>query len=131
MADQVNKIESLVDALSFMNKAHEPDSTAYKIRNPILLKNYAQPGKNKITEEGLRIFDSHLGGYKSACYDIGIKVNGQSSVGLKPTDKLKNLLAVYGIKSEDAQMSVVFFLRKALDKSIDLSTELSYFIEKK
>lgn len=127
----VSKSEILVDAISNLNNFNGPDSLSYKIKNPLLLRSFAQPGKHKVTEEGYRVFDSLLAGFKSALYDICLKISGGSSTGLKPTDKLKNLLAVYGIKNEQDQMAVVFFLRKALDKTIDLSTELSYFIEKK
>jgi hypothetical protein len=127
----VNKEEALLDAIANLNDAYKPESRAYILKNPIMLRSFAAPGKHAVTEEGYRIFTSHLSGYKSASYDLHLKLEGQSNCGLKPTDKLKNLLAVYGIQDEQAQMAVVFFLRKALDKNIDLTTPLSYFTENK
>lgn len=128
----INRIEAIVDSIAALHEYHKPDSVAYQLRNPLLLKSFAAPGKHNIDEGGRRKFSSFLGGYKSAYFDVELKIKGGSSTGLKPTDKLKNLLAVYGIKQEADQLSVVYYLRKALsNKDIDLSTELSYFIEKK
>lgn len=128
----MNRTEALVDALASVNEFSRPDSEAYQLRNPLLLKSYAAPGKHEIDEQGRRRFDSFLGGYKSAVFDVGLKISGGSSTGLKPSDKLRNLLAVYGYNKEPDQMQVVYFLRKALsDKTVDLSTPLSYFLEKK
>jgi len=128
----INRIEAIVDSIAALHEYHKPDSVAYQLRNPLLLKSFAAPGKHHIDEQGRRKFSSFLGGYKSAYFDVELKIKGSSSTGLKPTDKLKNLLAVYGIKSNEDQMSVVYYLRKALsNKDIDLTTELSYFIEKK
>ena len=123
----INKIEALVDSISFLHKAYQPDSEAYKLRNPMMLKNYAPPGKHKIDEKGHRVFDSYLGGYKSAVYDVTIKLKGESNSGIKTTDTLRNLLAVYGINKEEDINTVVFFLRKAVNKDIHPLTPLSYF----
>lgn len=128
---KIDKTEAIVDAIASLNEYHRPDSEAYQLRNPLLLKSYAAPGKHNVDEQGRRQFDSYLGGYKAAYFDVDLKIQGGSSTGLKSTDKLKNLLSVYGIKHEQDQLSVVFFLRKALgNKDIDLATELQYFIEK-
>jgi len=130
MSYKVNKTEALVDALSFLFQSHIADSKGYILRNPILLKNFAPPGKHKVDEEGYRIFDSFLGGYKSAVYDVNIKITGESNSGIKKTDVLRNLLAVYSVNKEADIMLVVFFLRKALcDPSIHPLTPLSYFKE--
>ena len=123
----VNKIEALVDSISFLHKAYSPDSEAYKLRNPIMLKNYAPPGKHKVDEAGFRVFDSLLGGYKSGVYDVTIKLKGESNSGIKTTDALRNLLAVYAINKEDEINIIVFFLRKAVSKDITPLTPLSYF----
>lgn len=128
----IDRTEALVDAIGALHEYHRPDSEAYQLRNPLLLKSYAAPGKHNVDEKGRRQFDSFLGGYKSAYFDAALKISGGSATGLTPEDKLKNLLAVYGLKQENDQMAVVHFLRKAIgDKDIDLSTPLQYFIEKK
>ncbi len=127
---KINKIEALADSLATLNNFYRPDSEAYQLRNPLLLKSFARPGKHDVDESGRRVFDSFLGGYKAAVFDVQLKVSGGSNTGLKPTDKLRNLLGVYGIKQENECMSVVYFLRKALaDKNIDQYTPLSYFTE--
>lgn len=125
----VNRIEALVDAISYLHKFHQADSLSYRLRNPILLKSYARVGKHAIDENGYRVFDSHLGGYKSAVFDIELKLSGNSNTGLQPADKLRNLLGVLGIKKEEEVLAVVYFLRKAVDKDIDPLTTLSYFTE--
>ena len=127
---KINRIKSLVDALSVLNGVNKPDSEAYQLRNPLLLRSFARPGKHDVDELGRRVFDSYLGGYKAAVFDVKLKISGESNTGLKPTDKLRNLLGVYGVKQEQDQMSIVWFLRKALaDKNIDLLTPLAYFGE--
>ena len=124
---KLSKIEAVTDALSFVHKAHDPNSLAYQYRNPIMLKSYAKVGKHQVDENGIRIFESYLGGYKAAIFDVDLKVNCKSNAGLEPTDTLKNLLSVYGVNQEKERIIVVSFLRKALDKTIDLSTPLTYF----
>lgn len=124
----LNKYEAIVDAIAYTLKAYQADSLAYTLRNPILLKSYAKPGKHEINEDGIRIFDSLLGGYKAAVWDIELKVSGTSNAGLLATDKLRNLLGVLGIKQEPEILSVCYFLRKALgNPDINPLTPLSYF----
>ena len=131
MTNKTNrKIETLVDAISFAMKAHNADSLAYELRNPLLLKSFSRPGRHEINEDGIRVFDSHIGGYKAAYWDIEKKLSGESNSGLLISDKLKNLLNVLKIFKEEDINSVVHFLRKALkDPSINLLTPLSYFKE--
>ena len=124
----MNKIEAVVDAIAYTLKAYQGDSLAYTLRNPILLRSYARPGKHQVDEEGHRIFDSYLGGYKAAVWDVELKLNGNSNCGLTETDRLRNLLGVLGLKKEEDILSVVYFLRKSLqDPSINQLTPLSYF----
>jgi hypothetical protein len=129
MANNVNKIEALVDAISHLCGSGNPDSDCYKIRNPLLIRSFARPGKHLIDDQGRRIFPSWLAGYKAACYDVDLKVRGQSRAGLKPTDTLTNLLGVYGLNNNLATGKVVNFLKRALaDQAISAHTPLSYFI---
>ena len=124
------KIEALVDAVGNLHHIHVPSSLAYQIRSPLLIKSFAKPGKHVLDPEGRRVFPSLLSGYKASVYDMELKVRGQSRAGLKPTDGIRNLLGVYGIKDLHDVDIVVKFLRYALqDDSITRDTRLSYFIE--
>lgn len=126
----VNRIEAVVDAIARLNSAHSPDSESYRLRNPLLIKSFARPGKHNTDEQGRRIFTSFLSGYKAGLFDLTLKISGNSRAGLKPTDRLENLLAVYGITHKLPVDNVVAFLRRALkDESISRHTELSYFLE--
>lgn len=127
---RTEKIESLVNAISFLNDYSKPEADSYKLRNPLLLKSFSRPGKHEVDEHGRRRFESFQGGYRSAVWDVDLKISGKSNSGISPTDTLKNLLKVYGISHDEDQLVVVFFLRKALeDKTIDLLTPLQYFNE--
>ena len=95
----------------------------------MMLKNYSPPGKHKVDENGLRVFDSFLDGYKSGVYDVTIKLKGESNSGIKTSDTLRNLLAVFSINKEEDINTVVFFLRKAVSKEVTPLTPLSYFKE--
>jgi len=125
----INRIETIVDSIAFLHRAYQPDSEAYKLRNPMMLKNYSPPGKHKVDENGLRVFDSFLDGYKSGVYDVTIKLKGESNSGIKTSDTLRNLLAVFSINKEEDINTVVFFLRKAVSKEVTPLTPLSYFKE--
>lgn len=126
----VNKIEALADAIGELNSIHNPESKAYQLRNPLLLKSYAKLGRHEVNTDGLRVFTSLLAGIKAALFDLDLKIKGLSRAGLKPTDPLKNLLGCYGIHEVVAHTKVVRFLRRALaDESINASTPLSFFIE--
>ena len=124
------KLEALLDAISKINNAYNPDGDLYHLRNPLKVKSFARPGKHQITEDGLRIFPSILAGMKAGLFDLELKIKGQSRAGLKTTDSLSSLLGLYGVQSKQAVDSVVSFLRRAMkDQNIKASTELSYFIE--
>ena len=125
----VNRVEAIVDILGKLNGMGDPESEAYVLRNPLLIRSFARPGKHETDDGGRRIFSSFLSGYKAALFDAQLKLGGKSRAGLKPTDGLSHLLGVYGIKEAGGVKSVVNFLRRALkDDSIDGNTPLSYFL---
>lgn len=127
---KLNKYEAIVDAIARANGFHDPTSDCYKLRNPLLIRSFARPGKHETDEQGRRIFTSLLSGYKAALFDVELKITGNSRAGLKPTDTLANLLGVYGIKEAGGVGYVVSFLRRALDnQTLAADTPLSYFIE--
>lgn len=124
----INKVEALVDAIARLHGWHNPDSACYAIRNPLMIRSYARPGKHETDGEGRRVFNSLLSGYKAGVFDMSLKIEGKSRAGLKPTDTLTNLLGVYGIKELGGIDNVVSFVKRALkDQSISKSTPLSYF----
>jgi len=125
----MNKIEALVDAIGKANGIGDPEADAYRLRNPLLIRSFARPGKHETDEKGRRVFSSLLSGYKAGLFDIELKITGKSRAGLQPTSTITNLLGVYGIKEPSIMGSVVAFLRKALaDPSITIATPLEYFV---
>lgn len=124
-----NKIESLVDAIGRANGSGDPDSAAYLLRNPLLIRSFARPGKHETDDQGRRVFSSFLSGYKAGLFDIELKITGKSRAGLTQENTLAHLLGVYGIKEPGGISTVVSFLRRALkDPDIKSTTPLSYFI---
>lgn len=129
MINKIDKAEILTDAVAHAKNAFKPDSEAYILRNPLLLKSFSRPGRHPVTEQGVRVFDSFLGGYRAGLFDVQAKLSGKSNSGIQKTDKLRNLLAVYSIKQEPEILQVVYFLRKAFqDPNISQNTSLSYFL---
>ena len=112
MANRDQKCESLVDAIGNLNGAFgNPESEAYRLKSPLMLRSFARVGKHEVNERGLRIFPSMLSGYKAATFDMALKLSGNSRAGLKPTDTLENLLRVYGLTEILAHKKCVNFLR--------------------
>lgn len=129
----MNKIEVIVDGIGKLNGCpNDPESEAYRLRNPLMLKSYARLGKHEVTPEGIRIFTSFLSGYKAATFDVELKLKGQSRANVKSDSGLDQLLLCYGIKTAGAVDNVVSFIRRALaDDSITRHTPCSYFLESK
>jgi hypothetical protein len=124
----VNRIEALVDAIAKVNGANNPESECYHLRNPLLIRSFARPGKHETDGQGRRVFTSWLSGYKAGLFDAELKISGNSRAGLKSTDTLTNLLGVYGIKEPGGISNIVSFLRRALhDPDINKDTPLTYF----
>lgn len=124
----MDKVEAIIDAIGQLNRVHSPDSLAYKLRNPLLVKSFAKPGKHDIDEEGRRRFPSFINGYKAAYFDVELKIAGNARARLTAESTLTHLLATYGFRELLPVDNVVRFLRRALgDESIGRSTPLSYF----
>ena len=123
------RIEALVDAIANLKGATtNPDGDLYQIKNPIGIMSFSKPGKNEIDQTGRRVFGSWLAGYRAACFDVSIKISGQSRSGVKKEDTLANVLRVYQITEKLGMQQVVKFLRRALkDQSITTETPLAYF----
>jgi hypothetical protein len=126
----VSKLEALVDAISRANGGADPESQCYNLRNPLLIRSFARPGKHETDEQGRRVFSSYLSGYKAGLFDIELKITGKSRAGLTPESTVAQLLGVYGIKEPGGISTVISFLRRALkDVEIKSATPISYFVE--
>lgn len=126
----VNRLEALLDGLASLKGWSNPDSNSYALRNPLLVKSYSRPGKNEITEDGTRIFNSSLAGLRACLFDLELKVKGESRAGIDKDDKLENVLRVYGVTELGGQQAVVKFLKRALKtQDIKLTTPLTWFLE--
>lgn len=127
----LNKTEVLLDAISKLNGASaDPESDAYKLRNPLLIKSFARPGKHETDSQGRRIFSSFLNGYKAGLFDLELKISGKSRARVTVESTLEQLLACYEIRTKMAIEHVVSFVRRALnDQSISASTPISFFAE--
>lgn len=126
----VTRLEALQDAIAHANRIQEPESDAYKLRNPLLIRSFALPGKNEVDEKGRRVFNSMISGYRAGLFDLQLKIEGKSRAKLRPEDPLSSLLCVYGLKEPSEHKRVLRFLRPALnDESLTTSTPISHFLE--
>lgn len=121
--------EQIVLAIAALNDFHNPESRAFKSKNPMLLRSFAPESRHPVDEEGIRIYKSAISGLKSCVVDIDVKLSGKSITGLRSDQTLQNLLKVLGIKTKEQQTFVIRFLREAISKDISLSTPLSFFYE--
>lgn len=122
------RLEMVCLALGRMNGSFDdPESRAFKLRNPLLLKTY-RPEK-KFDSENYRIFTSLMGGFKAGIADLQAKCSGKNH-RLSSENVLRDLLAVYGFANEATARKIVLFLRRALiDESISLNTLVGWFLE--
>lgn len=126
----MTKTEQLVDAIAWHNNFHDPESLAYRLKNPLLVRSFGKPGQHEIDEDGRRVFESTVGGYRACLFDMDLKLSGGSRAKLNGESCLENLLGVYGIKGPAQIERVVKFLRKALkDPALTGKTVLTYFQE--
>ena len=124
----MSQAENVVLSIAALNDFHNPESKAFKLKNPMLLRSFAPESHHPVDEDGVRIYKSALSGLKSCVVDIDLKLSGRSITGLKPDQSLRNLLKVLNIKDTTSQTFVVRFLRAAIkDESITLATPLKFF----
>lgn len=123
------RLESLVVAIGKQNGAwDDPDSKAFQLCNPLLLKTY-RPEK-KCDSEHVRVFSSVMGGFKAGIADIQAKCSGKNN-RLSPENSLSDILAIFGFKHEQNIRKIVLFLRRAnKDESISANTPVNWFLEK-
>lgn len=126
----MKRIEALVDAIGKYKGMLDPESACYKLRNPMLIKSFALPGKHQIDENGYRVFPSLLNGYKACLFDLECKLSGRTRAKVTADSTLDQVLACYEVRTAAAIDYVASFLRRALnDTAISAKTPAAYFLE--
>lgn len=106
----------------------DPDSRAFKLKNPLLLKTY-RPEK-KVDSENYRVFSSFGGGFKAGVADLLAKCDGANH-RLSSKNTLRDLLKLYGFSDERAQRKLILFVQRASqDNMVTANTEISWLYEK-
>ena len=119
------KFEILALAISKLNGWDEPGTKSFSLRNPLLLRTY-KPEK-KADSEHYRIFSTIMGGFKAGVAELSARCSGKNH-RLSSENTLRDLLALYGIRTDLALRKIVLFCQKALaDESICASTPLGFF----
>jgi hypothetical protein len=135
----IKRIEALADGIAYLNKAHEPNSDAFQLRNPGLVRAYSYRHLGEVDNKGRRIFTSLIGGYRFLIQDLEWKCSGQTrakgySGKLSQLSNLNDLLKSFNLdKMEDGFIfSLLDFLNQALPGAeIDAKTNLKFFLEDK
>jgi hypothetical protein len=123
----LNKLEVLADAISYNNKAHEPETPAYQNRNPGNLLAFSF--KHPRDESGRRIFSSFLDGYQALLFDLRIKCAGKSRANISDKANLTDLMKSYGQEGSLAGRFIAKRIRKAISAEVTELTLLSFFLE--
>ncbi|SRR5258708_946549 len=130
----IKRIEALADAIAYLNKAYDPSSESYQLRNPGLVRVYSFKHLAMSDNNGRRIFTSFVGGYRCLVQDLTEKCSGDTRAKgrngkLKSTSPLTDLLLSFKLSKEDHIFEAVDFLNRALkDDSINASTQIEYFL---
>lgn len=126
----MNKLEALADAIAGLNDWTNPESDAYRLRNPGLLRSFTL--RHAADDNGWRIFPRLVDGYQALIYDLREKCSGQSRSKLKPTQTIADLLVKGYSQPRTAADYVLCFLRQALElKELSAQTPLKFFVEDK
>jgi hypothetical protein len=117
----MKRIESLADALALLNDYHDPESEAYRLRNPGMLRSKAILG---IADETIRTFTCHQAGYKALTDSLRKQCERYKE------KTLKDGLTHHGHGSEpDVKTAVDFIKRATGDKTIGANTKLGSFLD--
>lgn len=122
------RFEVLALAIAKVNGGlDDPDSRAFKLCNPLLLKTY-RPEK-KVDSENYRIFSSFGGGFKAGVADLMAKCTGATH-RLSKNNPLKDMLKLFNFTDERAQRKIVLFIQRSLqDDTVTVNTPMGWFYE--
>lgn len=121
------RLEALCDAFAHLNGALDPQTDAYRLRNPLLL--LAFNVKHPRDEKGRRIFRNIQVGYENGVYDLSLKCTGRTRAKLTPDSTVTDLAHVYAHPTT-AVRYLVNYLRHALnDDTITARQPLRWFVE--
>lgn len=121
------RIEALADAIAYTNESYLPESEAYKLRNPGLLK--ARTSNNSLAQlanaddQCRRIFVSYKAGYQALVYHLEFLCTRYKKMSLAEA------LASFGFKESKTFTAIDFLQRSIGDASIDAKIPLSFFLE--
>jgi hypothetical protein len=130
--DALRKVEAIADSLASLNDYYDPESEAYKLRNPGMIRKYRTLGmktdevfESEEREDGkLRTFTCHQAGYKALTDLIG------KHCARRNEKSVQKLFSHFGHGDESSVKQAVDFMRLALnDKAIHANTRLRYFVE--
>lgn len=129
---RMKRIDSLADSIALLNEYHDPESEAYRLRNPGMIRNYRTFGmtSDEVFEseqreaERVRTFTCHQAGYKALTDLLGKHCD-------RRTEKtVQKLFSHFGHGNESSVKKGVGFMRLALDDdTIHANTKLRYFVE--
>lgn len=124
----MNRYEALAMAISKINGGlDDPDSKAFSLSNPGLLKTY-RPEK-KCDGDHYRIFTTAMGGFKALVSELQARCSGQNH-RLSPENTLRDLLSIYEFNNDKIAHRIALFVRRATkDESVALDTPLKWFQE--
>lgn len=114
----IKKIEALAESIAICNEYFIPESEAYRLRNPGLIKAHSIADLAAANNDCIRIFDTAQGGWRALSEKLN-KLCKHEKVSLD------ELLQSMSIRTDTA----VDFLQRSLnDESISEQTRLSYFL---
>lgn len=123
----IPRTHMLVDALARLNGALDPQSDAYQLRNPLLLRAFSP--RHDRNEKGLRRFKSFPSGYDNGVLDVTIKCSGRSFSKIGPENTLTELVCIYGNPASAARYVLNFLRHAAKDDTLPADLKLSWFLE--
>jgi len=117
----MKRLESIADALAMLNEYHDPESEAYRLRNPGMLRAKVIIGTQ---DDAVRTFTCHQAGYKALTDSLKKQCERYKE------KTLESGLAHHGHGNEFAVKTAVDFIRRSIEtKEVSANTKLGYFLE--
>lgn len=119
----LKRMEALADAIASLNDYHNPESEAYRLRNPGMLKAKTLASLGTATDDCTRTFTCHQAGYKCLTDLLRKKCERFG------TSTIKDTLAHFQHGSEFEVADGIDFMRRSLCTKISPDTKLDFFTE--